>query len=173
VQIYNRIIPGVPCVFTDSYGAGEFGVRYLIERGHRRIAHLTTTGYRDEETPGFHGELKKRAEGYAQAMRSAGLEPLIFTVDDTVMLREGGYQIAKTVMGHPYRPTAVTTYSDSLAMGLMKGLTEAGVRVPEDISLIGGRKAARMCLDMIAGRSVEDVTCRARFHAGLTVRTLT
>jgi len=195
VQLFNGIIPNVPTVFADNYEAGKFAVNYLIERGHRRIAHYTYDTYKKELS--FPTELKLRWKGYEDAMLEAGLEPIVFTSGELVPFSRAGQEIAREMTNHPYCPSAVITYSDPLAIALRNSLLKAGIRVPQDISIIGyggleikvpgldanlatflkplrqiGRQAAQLCLRMNNGKSVEDVTCQCEFKPGTSVATL-
>jgi len=197
VQLFSKAIAGLPSVVPNSYEAAKTSVDYLIERGHRRIAHLTCEDFRDEITPGFYSAIKERWSGYKDAILNANLEPIVFTISDKIDWKDGSYEIAKSILSNSHCPTAVTTYNDTMAMGLIKGVLEEGVRVPEDISVVGhdgtelttpgldsrlatflkptrqmGREAAKMCLEMIAGRSVKDATCQCMFSPGMSVATL-
>ncbi|HEY3325429.1 MAG TPA: LacI family DNA-binding transcriptional regulator [Planctomycetota bacterium] len=182
VQIYRKLIPELPVVMTSDLKAGELGTRYLIEMGHKRIAHFTHDHYLDPDRTGLNRDALERYQGYEQAMRAAGLEPYAVTYP-AATYRGTGYsrgarQYAELISAHPARFTAVTTFSDYTAIGLLKGMQDRGVRVPDDISIIGyddievcaamepplttmrqpsrkiGSTAVQMVLDMISGRPV-------------------
>ncbi|OHB54228.1 MAG: hypothetical protein A2Y12_04345 [Planctomycetes bacterium GWF2_42_9] len=195
VQLFNKIVPNIPCVSYDNYEAGKAATNYLIEKGHKRIGHFTIADYHDEITPGFHIESKQRWMGYDAAMRSAGLEPFVFTMPDEGW-PDSPCGAAKKLIAHAYRPTALITVYDSMAIYLMDGLRDAGFRVPQDMSFIGhngdefifykyshlttfvvplskmGGEAARMCLSMLEGKTVEDVQFKPEFCSGSTVAPL-
>jgi LacI family transcriptional regulator len=199
IQLFSRQIDGIASISADHYLAGKIAVEHLLEKGHRRIAHLTIEGYRDEEMPGYFFAVKKRWQGYEDAMKHAGLEPEVLTIDPEVDYARGAFDVAKSVSNHSYHPTAIVAYNDTMALGLMKGLTLAGVRVPQDMSIIGhdgaeqlllatpldetittfiqpiqeiGRIAAKMCTDLIDGKKVEDVVYKNKFHQGNSVASL-
>ena len=116
-----------------------------------------------------------RAEGYRQAMRARGLGDQIDIVS-TSYTQEGGYLGAQQLLARPVRPTAIFAGADIVAMGVLDAIAEAGLRVPEDISVAGydnttfaafgpisltsvdqagrqiGGNAARLLLDRIADR---------------------
>lgn len=132
----------IPAVFIDSYLSnpdlyqiylndkmgGYLGTKYLIDLGHRNIILLS-------------GDIEKgnvnyyRYLGYLEALEEAGIEyneDLIISNPATMV---GGYHSAQVVFEK--RATAVFTLSDVSAMGLIKGLNELGLSVPNDISVVG------------------------------------
>ncbi|GAA3334147.1 hypothetical protein GCM10020331_100970 [Ectobacillus funiculus] len=79
---------------------------------------------------------KERLHGYRQAIKDAGLEyneSLVFVCDSTVSSK----QLAKQILGLINRPTAIFACNDLLAVGIMQGAKERGLRVPHDLSIIG------------------------------------
>lgn len=164
---------------TDDDVAGAFlVVRHLADLGHRRIAHIEhheTDPTRIAEMPNA-----QRADGYRQAMRSLGLADEIDIVS-TSYTQQGGYEGAKELLTRPRRPTAVFAGADIVAMGVLEAFTEAGLSVPDDISVAGydnttfaafgpisltsvdqagheiGSNAARILLDRIADRQKKSV----------------
>jgi len=164
---------------TDDDVAGAFlVVRHLADLGHRRIAHIEhheTDPTRIAEMPNA-----QRADGYRQAMRSVGLAEEIDIVS-TSYTQQGGYEGAKELLTRPRRPTAVFAGADIVAMGVLEAFTEAGLSVPDDISVAGydnttfaafgpisltsvdqagheiGSNAARILLDRIADRQKKSV----------------
>ncbi|MCX4862049.1 LacI family DNA-binding transcriptional regulator [Streptomyces canus] len=164
---------------TDDDVAGAFLiVRHLADLGHRRIAHIEhheTDPTRIAEMPNA-----QRADGYRQAMRSLGLADEIDIVS-TSYTQQGGYEGAKELLTRPRRPTAVFAGADIVAMGVLEAFTEAGLSVPDDISVAGydnttfaafgpisltsvdqagheiGSNATRILLDRIADRQKKSV----------------
>lgn len=194
VQIYRRVLDGVPLVMTDDRAIGRLSTQHLIGLGHRHIAHYTHDQYTDEGTFGQNADALQRFHGYEDAMREAGLEPIIVTYPAAmyggVGYSRGARQFAGRVAQHPAKFTAATTFSDHTAIGLMKGLLDHGVRVPLDFSVVGyddvdvaaavepplttlkqpsreiGHEAVRIILDLIAGKPASDVI----FEPSLVVR---
>ncbi len=122
---------GVPNV----YGAHETGgcavTRHLLEQGHRRIA--------------FHGDgdlqHQQRWQGYLRAMAEAGkkgvvVEPTVISMAQVTSWR-ADLNLARRVFEGPRAPTAVVAWNDHEAMLLLNLLTHIGLRVPQDISLVG------------------------------------
>ena len=111
-----------------DYASGiEQSVRYLFKEGHRHIAFVAGR-------PKLRSNIL-RLEAYEKIMLELGLKPgPVFHGD----LRFEGGLAAGLAIGKMYpRPTAVMAVNDLTAVGVLKGLTKAGCRVPEDISVIG------------------------------------
>lgn len=119
-------------VDVDNEEASRRAVAHLIELGHTQIAHFAGPGY------SMHSQ--ERVDG---VRRACSASHLIFTDDDIVPagahLEEGYNAGLAYFRDRPsdQRPTAVTCYNDLVAVGLYRALTELGLRVPDDVSLIG------------------------------------
>ncbi|MDP2989118.1 MAG: LacI family DNA-binding transcriptional regulator [Kiritimatiellota bacterium] len=113
---------GAPTHFVapDETATGRQAVEYLWHKGHRRILHLT-----------YHREaiaIRDRAEGYRQAMQRQNAAPDVRkAADDQAIMRAI----------HAYRPSAVFCHNDWLALKTIRALNQAGLRVPDDISVLG------------------------------------
>src|SRR5579875_129068 len=121
----------VTCLDVDNVSAARNAVNYLIQMGHERIAIFCGQDNLDST--------HQRLAGYRQAMAAAGLPVCDTWVFPGKYFEEFGYQQAEKLLAIPFheRPTAVFCTNDVLAIGAMKPFMEHGVRVPEDISLIG------------------------------------
>jgi LacI family transcriptional regulator len=144
VQIHRKMFGNVPLVAMDDEQSGYLAARHLIESGHRHIAHVTHSRYRDQELPGQDANARNRCDGYQRAMREAGFESTVFTFDRSGIFGLGpndysGYcaALAKRLATSSPRFTAVTTFNDYTTIGLLHNLNQLRVRVPEDISIIG------------------------------------
>ena len=115
-------------VSVDNSRGTYLGTKHLYELGHREILYF---GRRDSPTP------RLRAEGYFQACREFGLMPRFCDSSYSRSSIEHGYQLAKELFEKPVDYTAVFASTDSNALGLMKAADEKGIRIPEDLSLIG------------------------------------
>jgi LacI family transcriptional regulator len=116
-----------PYVGADDEAIGRLATSHLIERGCRRIAHISGPPL----TPGV-GRLK----GYREALQAAGLgvpETFIVSATDDA----SGYQAARQVLALEPRPDAIFGYNDPTAAGAMKAILDAGIRIPEEIKVIG------------------------------------
>ena len=130
--------PAIPCVAIDNVKAGYDATRYLLEQGKRRIAFL---GIRPSRLVGSNGvrvgSAAQRLEGYRRALAEYGLpvDPaLLFPVELTY---RAGARCAEQMLALPQRPDAVFALSDTNAIGAIQALVRRGVRVPEDIAVVG------------------------------------
>jgi DNA-binding LacI/PurR family transcriptional regulator len=132
VILGDRIIGGpVDHVAMPNFEASRAATRHLIERGCRRIAFLSGP-VEEVNTSGL------RFPGYRQALEDAGLpsDPaLVQRVDRTGMLE--GAQRAREMGKSGLEFDGVFCVNDSLAMGVLRGLADAGIRVPDDVKVIG------------------------------------
>jgi LacI family transcriptional regulator/LacI family repressor for deo operon, udp, cdd, tsx, nupC, and nupG len=111
---------GIHFLAPDEEALGRAAVGYLHRRGHRRILHLT---YLRQSYA-----IKARAEGYEKQMREMGLAPYTLAGVDRDSL-------ARAMETH--RPTALFCHNDWLALTVLLLLSELGLRVPEDVSVLG------------------------------------
>ncbi len=142
---------------------------HLVSLGHQRIAMIRTY---DAEGLLWPADLS-RTQGYVDALVDAGLptdESLLVTTDFGA---EGGIEAMQRLLALPDPPTAVFAHSDEVAFGVLRACRLAGVRVPEDLSVVGvddhpmaalqdlttvhqpvllqGRYAGEMLLEMLRG----------------------
>ena len=116
-------------VETDDVFASQIATRHLIELGHRRIAYFSG--------PQTSPTAKDRLEGYQRALREAGIEPderLVFSAGATV---EEGEATALQMLNEMPDVTAVQTFNDLVAIGAGTTLLQQGVRIPDDLSMVG------------------------------------
>ncbi|AZZ51751.1 LacI family DNA-binding transcriptional regulator [Rathayibacter festucae] len=118
---------GLPAVVPDEEQGGRTAAEELLAAGHRRIAFLNTT----TDSPARNGRLA----GYRAALAAAGISFDVELVVDTSPEQEGGYLATERVLAS--RATAVFCHNDRVAMGLYDGLRERGLRIPEDVAVIG------------------------------------
>ena len=104
-------------------------VTYLIEKGHRRIA--TIGGPAGFTSP------KERLAGFRDAMRSAGVEVDPELMQDGQYTFESGVAAAEKLIALAKPPTAIFACNDEMAIGAMIACRRSGMRIPEDISIVG------------------------------------
>ncbi len=121
--------PDVPSVGSANWSGGLMATRHLIELGHTRIAAITGP----EDMMCSHA----RIDGFRSAMNSAGL-PI---VSDWIRFGDfhttGGQQHGRELLEGPDRPTAIFAGSDLQALGVLEAVRGLGLRVPDDLSLVG------------------------------------
>ena len=174
------------CLYIDNFQAAYQVTQYLLEMGHRDIAHITAPIVYHETV----NDIRKRLEGYQQAMRDAGIEPDLRLVVEGNLLQQSGVLAVEMLLsrGRPF--SAIFAANDQMAFGARLALYRRGIRVPEDVSLVGfddessaaymvpplttvrqpsvqmGQEAARAMLSLISGESPD----LPLFQAKLTIR---
>jgi len=128
--VLDRQVPGaqVDVVRGDSEGGAYQLVRLLLSLGHRRIAMLSG--------PVSISTAADRVAGYRRALQEAGLETQAELVCYGEYTQESGYQMAQKALALTPRPTALFAANNFIAIGALRALREAGVRVPEDMALV-------------------------------------
>ena len=117
-------------VSTDHVAGARLAVRHLLELGHERIAFVGG--------PTLLHQFAQRSRGAREELQAAGLDPETHLVEesvDAIGIRDGILAAERLLAGD--MPTAVFCGNDMLAFGVYRGLAQAGVRVPEDVSLVG------------------------------------
>ncbi len=123
-------LPGVPSVWTDGLQGMDQAVSHLIEvHGYRRIAFVQGP----EDSP----EAEARYQGYVQALERHGiaLDPALVVSGD--YSAEAGREAVRYLWGAGVEVDAIVAADDVAAMGVMDELREQGVRVPEDVAVVG------------------------------------
>lgn len=121
--------PTVPIAIVDNLMGADLAVSHLLEYGHRTIGHIT--GLLTHK-PG-----RDRLEGFRKVLAGAGIDlagTWVFTGDYSL---EAGKDAAEAWLKLPDRPTAVFCASDRSAFGFISTLHEAGIKVPDDVSVVG------------------------------------
>jgi LacI family transcriptional regulator len=162
--------PDVRCdrVVTDDLEVGRLATAHLIDQGRQGVAHIMGPSI-------VHA--KRRADGYKMAFKEKGVR-----IKPDLIVRGGfkeadGYRAMKKLLGMTPRPDAVFAANDPSAIGAMKAIWEAGLRIPEDVAVVGagdivfgdllrvplstvswsredqGRAAAKLILDRISDDS--------------------
>lgn len=167
------IVEKYPTVFVDHHQGATEAMRYLIGLGHRRIAYISgRMGMQNSE----------RYRAYCDALREAGI------AFDPVLVAEGDYSVpagaacTRALLALPHPPTAIFAANDQSAIGAYEAAGQLGVRIPEDLSLVGfdnipearyygltsvdhplmqmGSMAVEMLIQLIEGGRIENpITC--------------
>jgi len=120
---------GVPTVTVDNVGGAGLAIRHLIEFGHRRIAHLTG--------PMENILARDRLEGALSALREARLPIRPEWLLNGDFTHEAGIRAARALLAMDERPSAIFCANDGMAFGLISELYANGVRVPDELSVVG------------------------------------
>ncbi len=174
---------GPSTIEADNVGGARAATQHLIDLGHRRIGHMRGRG--DLVSA------RQREQGYREALSAAGIEY------DPALVRVGGYRASETtdaareMLLLPECPTAIFAANDLSAIRVMEVAVELGLRVPEDLSVVGfdnvpeaanavpplttvaqplhqmGAEAVRLLLALLGGEAHEE---HIRFPADLVIR---
>ena len=122
-------VRGLSSVTTAHRHGLRLAVQHLTDLGHRRIAYVTG--------PRSTAAARERRAGAEDAVRAAGLDPGALTVADGDERVSGGIAAATALLGMRPPPTAIACYNDLTAVGVLMAARSLGVRVPEDLSVVG------------------------------------
>ncbi len=147
-------ITGLDSVTTDEIAALRPVISRLVELGHRDILHVSGGPERSG---------RERSDGFRAAMAEAGLEPEII---EARFSEEAGRRAAEQLLTERRMPTAIIAANDLIGIGVMSALMSAGIRVPEDVSIVGYDDSPVAGLEMVQLASVRqevDALARAGF----------
>ena len=128
--------PDAPSVNVDDRAGARAAARHLVDLGHHRIALLTLrTNVEVDGVPTWNYPARERIAGWREALGAAGVEPAVHSAwfrpsTDVVA-------VAREMLDRPDRPTAVLCFSDAFAAATMDVARSLGLRVPEDLSVVG------------------------------------
>lgn len=114
-------------VCTNNYRGAMDGTRYLVSQGHKHIACI--------QGPSHMMSVIERARGYYDALKEAGLEHNAHISGKDFSI-QNGYLETNLLLASGHRPTAIFTMSNTILMGAIKAIKEAGLRIPDDISVL-------------------------------------
>lgn len=127
----NRTVDGlrVDSVRMDNSSAGRMVAKHLVDLGHRHIAFvggLAATSTNSERLSGFRSELDTLGVGLPDEY-----------VVHRAFTRTSGYELTQSLLTLPRRPTALFCADDLIALGAMDAVIDAGLRIPEDVAVVG------------------------------------
>jgi LacI family transcriptional regulator, galactose operon repressor len=125
----TRLAGRVPSVSAAHSAGATQAMQHLLSLGHRRIAAIT----------GHHGWIatEERRRGYLGALAGAGIVPDADLMVEADFEIAGGVEAARRVFDLADPPTAIFAFNDNLAIGAIQAAQERGLRVPEDLSVVG------------------------------------
>jgi LacI family transcriptional regulator len=125
----KRMEERVPTVSAAHSAGAAQATAHLLELGHRRIAAITgPRGWMASD---------ERVRGYQSALAAAGVLPDPSLVIESNFEIDGGQSAAMALLSRSERPTAIFAFNDQLAVGAMQTATALGLRVPDDLSIVG------------------------------------
>jgi DNA-binding LacI/PurR family transcriptional regulator len=155
-------------ITNDNLMGAELAIEHLHSLGHRRIAHVDGGGS---------AAAQARREGYQRAMVRLGLANEVRTVDGG-FTEDGGYRGARAILARRPLATAIFAANDLCAIGVLNAIEEAGLGIPQDVSLVGYDNTTLAALRHVSLTTIhqpgEDMGRRAmarlieRIHEGRT-----
>lgn len=138
--LLDQILPNVssPCIHYDSCAGSHLAVEHLLKAGHRKIAFATTPLVRFTRMEVY--------RGYQQALAKSGITPQDSLLYECAINKTGrgtdyevnvGRQIAADFIKDGCPATAILCINDMVAIGLIQALVQNGIRVPQDVSVVG------------------------------------
>ncbi|HYH13421.1 MAG TPA: LacI family DNA-binding transcriptional regulator [Thermomicrobiales bacterium] len=189
VTVDSPHLPKVPFVGIDDEGAARTAAEHLVRLGHRHVGVLSgelTLARRSgpagpaEQRAATFGVNRARLKGYAAALADAGIDWSAVPVEEVSDILEiEARNTTRRLLARDPRPTALLAMSDRIARAALEVAMELGMRVPEDLSIVGfdddpeaarattplttvrqphvdkGKAAARLLIDQLAGRTAE------------------
>jgi len=129
IDMFNK---NTSTVTSDNVEGCNLAINYLYDLGHRKIAHISGASYEDNWPSII------RKEAYIKAMNKLNLKILDGYIADGVNFDvSGGYAAMKDLLKLKERPTAVFAAGDKIAIGAINAVKDAGLSVPDDISIMG------------------------------------
>lgn len=128
----RRRIPGVTSVELDHHRAAELTIRHLYDLGHRTIAVMRGQPYSSDSDA--------RWQGIVEVARDFGLSiqpELTIQLEKDLTSPELGYPVVQQLLAHHRSFTAVISFNDVAAIGCIRALHDSGLRVPQDVSVVG------------------------------------
>ncbi|MBE6072625.1 MAG: LacI family transcriptional regulator [Clostridium butyricum] len=123
--IYNKCM----IVNADNFNGAYTATKYLIDKHHTQIAHITggTAKFSSND----------RIRGYKKALEDAGIPVNKNLIINSEFVENGGYNAVKKLLSRGVKFTAIFASNDKIAFGAIKAIKEEGLKVPDDISVIG------------------------------------
>jgi len=119
----------MPTVVPENRIGARIAVEHLIALGHRRIAFIAGN-------PGT-GQSAERERGYLDALREAGLPQDPALMFNGAFAQSGGFSATEQMLAMAQHPTAIFAANDEMAFGAMDAINSKGLKVPDDISVVG------------------------------------
>ena len=133
IDAHGPAVEALPHVVGADSTGGELATKHLLELGHRAVAFL---GDQFENPFGFTSS-RHRFMGYERALASVGLTPRADLVALGAHSRYEARELAARMLAAAERPTAVFAASDTQALGVISAAHDAGIHVPDDLSIVG------------------------------------
>lgn len=195
VGVETEPMLGVLAVDLDNENGSRILAEHLRELGHTDVVMVTLSIDAQHSAGWLTPEREAASEGYTASQRIAGMRSVFPAATGYVASASSvdeGYRAALEVLSTSPRPTAIVAQSDLLAVGVIRGVQELGLRVPEDVSVVGfdgvrldgiapidlttmvqpafdkGQAAGFGALSLLSGGLPVPVMMSSQFHRGAT-----
>ena len=128
LQIRNRRGSSAASVMIDQYQGSRLATQHLLELGHRQLAEISG--------PLSYHEALTRHTAFLETLQERGLAP-VDSIEATEWMPQEGYQAAQSLIERRVPFTGLVVANDYLALGAMLALSERGLHVPQDVSIVG------------------------------------
>jgi DNA-binding LacI/PurR family transcriptional regulator len=116
-------------IYLDNHGGAELGARHLLNLGHTHIGEITG--------PLIEDCAQERHKGFVDALTAMGVDATGLPSDEGDWSATSGYQIFQSWLQKGEIPTAIIAQNDRMAIGVIRAARDAGIRVPEQLSVVG------------------------------------
>ncbi len=131
VVVDHNVRDGIAAVNVDDRGGARLAAQHLVDLGHRDIGIVTL-----ETDPGeLNYPARERMLGWRDALDPTGVEPAV--VETPYSPSAAAYDAALSLLDRPDRPTGVLCFSDAFALATIRAAESLGLKVPEDLSVVG------------------------------------
>ncbi len=139
IMVDSDPVEDVPSVNVDDERGARLAMDHVLKAGHRDIAILAIRSGKEGRYEEYSGTLRRRMAGYQAALARHGLrlDGRHVRLVECASTARGGRTGFRRVWRPPLRPTALVAMSDIIAIGAMDASRQAGVRVPDDLSIVG------------------------------------
>ncbi len=137
VMVDSSALADLPAVVIDDEGGAWTAAEHLLELGHRDLLIVGVEPPAPSEDLEPEGVMGRRLRGYRGALAARGITLHASSVVVGPASIEGGIACMRRILDDGRRPTGVLAMSDAMAIGVMRAAREHGLRVPEDVSVVG------------------------------------
>ncbi len=137
VTVDSTAYPDLPSVDIDDEGGARVAAEHVLALGHRDVLVVGVEPPLPATTLAPDGVMGRRLRGYLKALAARGIELPAHAVVVGPASIEGGITALRRAVEDGNRPTAVLAMSDAMAIGVMRAARELGLRVPEELSVVG------------------------------------
>jgi LacI family transcriptional regulator len=124
------LFPGIEAISTDASSSAKKAVNHLIGLGHARIAFISFA-------PPEYYAANEREQGWREALNEAGVEASTDLLEYANISAQSGYEAMQRLLKRGVKFSALFAGNDTIAFGAMRALVDAGLRVPNDVAIVG------------------------------------